>query len=61
MIKESQIIQRLDKLYHDLPLEYAGYALSAIYDIEQILYGADKGYEIGTEAERQEFEENRNK
>ena len=49
--KTHLILQRLDQLYHELPLEYCGYALSAINDIENILHGADnmsdKGYEVG--------------
>lgn len=57
--KTELVLMRLDRLYRDLPLEYAGYALSAIQDIEAILYAAeyhqDKGYEIGTEEEYQEF------
>ena len=32
------IMSRLDKLFHDLPFEYAGYVLTAIEDIEDILY-----------------------
>lgn len=32
----TDILARLDKLYHDLPFEYAGYALSVITDIEDI-------------------------
>ena len=32
------IMARLDKLYRDLPLEYAGYVLTAIQDIESIVY-----------------------
>lgn len=35
MTKNEEIIQRL---YRDLPLEYAGYVLSAIEDIEAIMY-----------------------
>ena len=63
--KTELVLMRLDRLYRDLPLEYAGYALSAIQDIENILYAAnnlhsDKGYEIGTEEERLAFERNRN-
>jgi len=57
--KTELVLMRLDRLYRDLPLEYAGYALTAIQDIEAILYAAeihqDKGYEIGTEEEYQEF------
>jgi hypothetical protein len=34
----DDIIKRLDKLYHDMPMEYAGVVLSAINDIEDILY-----------------------
>lgn len=32
------ILKRLDELYSDLPLEWSGYALSAINDIEEIIY-----------------------
>jgi hypothetical protein len=32
------ILQRLDKLYSDLPIEYAVYVLDAIEDIERIAY-----------------------
>ena len=34
----DQIMERLDKLYRDIPLEYCGYVLTAIQDIEVILY-----------------------
>jgi hypothetical protein len=34
----SDIMTRLDKLYQDMPLEYAGVVLSAIQDIEDIIY-----------------------
>ena len=34
----SDIMTRLDKLYHDMPMEYCGIVLSAIKDIEEILY-----------------------
>lgn len=34
----DDVIKRLDKLYHDLPMEYCGLALSAIQDVEDILY-----------------------
>ena len=34
----DQVLNRLDQLYHDLPLEYCGYVLTAIQDIEAILY-----------------------
>ena len=57
--KTELVLMRLDRLYRDLSIEYAGYALSAIQDIEATLYAAeyhqDKGYEIGTEEEYQEF------
>ena len=33
----EKVYKILDKLYHDLPLEYAGYVLTAIEDIERIL------------------------
>ena len=50
-MKTEKIRQRLDQLYRDLPIEYCGYALSAINDIEQIMHGADhisdKGYQVG--------------
>jgi len=50
-MKTEKIRQRLDQLYRDLPIEYCGYALSAINDIEKILHGADhmsdKGYQVG--------------
>lgn len=62
--KIQPILDRLDRLYHDLPLEYAGYALTAIHDIEAILYAAehhsDKGYSIGTEEKYLEFVKKRN-
>ena len=38
MNKNEEILERLNKLYHDLPLEYCGYVLSAIEDIEEIMY-----------------------
>jgi len=41
----EQIMARLDKLYRDLPLEYCGYALTAIQDIEELL--AREGYYRG--------------
>lgn len=57
--KTELVLMRLDQLYRDLPIEYAGYALTAIQDIEAILYAADihsdKGYSIGTEEKYQEF------
>jgi hypothetical protein len=34
----SDIMVRLDKLYHDMPMEHAGVVLSAINDIEDIIY-----------------------
>ena len=36
--KIERVMIRLDKLYRDIPLESCGYVLSAIQDIEQILY-----------------------
>lgn len=36
-MEQDQIIKRLSKLYDDLPVEYCGYALSAIEDIEKML------------------------
>lgn len=33
----DRVYKRLNQLYHDLPLEYTGYALSAIEDIEKII------------------------
>jgi hypothetical protein len=33
----NEVLLRLDKLYHDLPLEQAAYVLAAIEDIEDIL------------------------
>jgi hypothetical protein len=30
-------MERLNKLYHDMPMEYCGVVLSAIYDIEDIM------------------------
>lgn len=36
-IKEL-ILMRMDRLYRELPIEYCGYALSAIEDIEYLLY-----------------------
>lgn len=38
----EEIMARLDKLYRDLPLEYCGYALSAIQDIEVIIAREDR-------------------
>lgn len=37
--KNQKILDRLDKLYREMPLEYCGYVLTAIQDIERILYG----------------------
>jgi hypothetical protein len=34
----TEILARLNKLYHDLPFDYAGYVLTAIEDIEDIMY-----------------------
>ena len=56
--KNQKILDRLDQLYHDLPLEYCGYVLTAINDIEKIIYSnnpieiaadhmSDKGYQVG--------------
>lgn len=36
--RNQEILERLTKLYRDLPLEYAGYALTAIHDIEAMMY-----------------------
>ena len=62
--KIQPILERLDRLYRDLPLEYCGYVLSTIEDIEAILYAADhhsdKGYSIGTEEKYLEFVKKRN-
>ncbi len=38
MNKNEEILMRLDKLYRDLPTEYCGYVLTAIQDIEAIIY-----------------------
>lgn len=32
------VIERLNKLYHELPIEYCGYAMTAIEDIEAEYY-----------------------
>jgi hypothetical protein len=34
----TDMMERLNKLYHELPFEYAGYVLTAIEDIEDIMY-----------------------
>jgi hypothetical protein len=36
--KRNDIMDILNKLYHDMPLQYAGCVLSAMQDIEEILY-----------------------
>lgn len=33
----NDIMERLNKLYHDMPMEYCGIVLSTINDIEYIL------------------------
>jgi hypothetical protein len=38
MEKIEQIMARLDQLYRSVPLESSGYVMSAIQDIEQIVY-----------------------
>ena len=49
--KIEKVMMRLDQLYREIPLESCGYVLTAIQDIEAIVYAgdmmADKGYEIG--------------
>lgn len=40
--KSEQILERLRKLYFDIPLENCGYVLAAIEDIEEILYKQDE-------------------
>ena len=37
----DDIMKRLDKLYHDMPMEYCGIVLSTIQDIEDIIYKRD--------------------
>ena len=34
----ESILNRLTDLYRDIPLEYCGLVLTAIYDIEDIIY-----------------------
>jgi len=43
-IKEL-ILMRMDRLYQELPIEWCGYALSAIEDIEKLLYSVEDGPE----------------
>ena len=38
----QEVLDRLDKLYRDLPMEWCGVALSAIQDVEDILYKRTK-------------------
>lgn len=49
--QKEKIMIRLDQLYREIPLESCGYVLTAIQDIESIIYAADnmsdKGYEVG--------------
>lgn len=42
------VIERLNKLYHELPIEYCGYAMTAIEDIEAEYYSdPNNPYTIG--------------
>ena len=34
----QKVIERLLTLYRDLPLEYSGYVMSAVEDLEKIYY-----------------------
>ena len=34
----EKILDRLHELYQDLPIEYCGYVLTAIADIERMMY-----------------------
>jgi hypothetical protein len=43
-----KIIDRLDQLYRDMPLEYRGYVLTAIQDIEEIIYECKKVVNSGS-------------
>ena len=59
MTEIEKIMIRLDQLYREIPLESCGYVLTAIQDIEQIVYAADnmsdKGYEVGDLKDAEEF------
>lgn len=60
MTEIEKIMIRLDQLYREIPLESCGYVLSAIKDIESIVYPMpewveDKEYEIGDLKDAEEF------
>ena len=46
-MKSERILNRLHELYHHMPIEYCGYVLTAIYDIEKIIHESYNPYEIG--------------
>ena len=63
--KIEQVMMRLDQLYREIPLESCGYVLTAIHDIEAIVYAGDMmagdgGYSIGTKEKYDEFVAKRN-
>ena len=63
--KIEQVMMRLDQLYREIPLESCGYVLTAIQDIEAIVYAGDMmagdgGYSIGTQENYDKFVAMRN-